>query len=78
MGPHANGREEDELLAAQVDAAAAALGLRIAGEHRAAVIGYYRLAASMARTVMAVPLTPADESGSVFVPVSPTEPEDRP
>ena len=54
-----------------VDAAAAVLGLRIAGESRAAVLGYYRLAASMAATVMAVPLTPADESGSVFLPVSP-------
>lgn len=54
-----------------VDAAAAVLGLHIAGESRTAVLGYFRLAATMAATVMAVPLTPADESGSVFQPVAP-------
>lgn len=51
-----------------VDAAAAVLGLHIAGESRAAVVGYYRLAAAMAGQVMAVPLTAADESGSVLLP----------
>lgn len=61
---------------ALVDAEAAALGLRIPAASRAAVVAYYRLAASMAATVMAVPLTPADESGSVFQPVAPQRSED--
>ncbi len=59
-----------------VDAAAAALGLHIGGENRAAVVGYFRLAAAMAASLDAVPLTVADESGSVFVPVSPLAAED--
>lgn len=64
---------------AYVDAAAAALGLHIAGEYRSAVIGYFRLAASMAECVMAVPLTEADESASVFVPVAPlSDDEEQP
>lgn len=56
---------------AYIDAAAATLGLHIAAEYRPAVIGYFKLAASMAETVMAVPLGVADESASVFIPVVP-------
>jgi hypothetical protein len=65
-----------DLLAPAVDAAAAVLGLSLDERSRAAVIGYYRLAAGMAQTVMAVPLTAADESGSVFRPVCPPGSED--
>jgi hypothetical protein len=54
---------------AYVDAAAAALGLALAPDHRPGVIRYFQLAASMAPRVMDFPLTPADESGNVFVPV---------
>jgi hypothetical protein len=53
-----------------VRSAAAALGLPIAAEWRAGVVGYYRLAKAMAAIVFAQPLTTADESGSVFVPVA--------
>lgn len=56
---------------AYVDAAAAVLGLKIAAEYRPAVLRYFGLAATMAEQVMALPLEPADESGSVFVPVEP-------
>ena len=56
-----------------VDAAAAALGLRIWPEHRAGVLRYYALAAQFAAVVDAVPLAPHDESAVSFVPVSPAE-----
>lgn len=56
---------------AHVDATAAVLGLRIPAESRPAVLRYFALAAAMAEPVMAMPLTPADESGSVFIPVEP-------
>lgn len=59
-----------------VDAAAANLGLHIAAEYRPSVIGYFRLAATMAQVVDAVALTTADESGSVFIPVSPPDQEE--
>ena len=54
-----------------VDAQSAALGVRIAAEHRKDVIAFYALAARMAELVEGLPLTPADESGSVFSPVTP-------
>jgi hypothetical protein len=57
--------------AAYVDAAAAALGLKIAAEHRPGVLRYYALAAGMAAVVQGLPLEPHDESGSVFHPVAP-------
>ena len=56
-----------------VDAAAAALGLRIWPEHRAGVLRYFALAAQFAAVVDAVPLAPHDESAVSFVPVSPAE-----
>ena len=59
---------------AYVDAAAAALGLPLAPDHRPGVIRYFQLAASMAPRVMDFPLTPADESGNVLVPVEAPRP----
>ena len=58
-----------------VDAAAAALGLRLWPEHRAGVLGYFTLAAGFADTVEAVPLAPSHEPAVTFVPVGPTEQE---
>jgi Protein of unknown function (DUF4089) len=54
-----------------VDAAAAAVGLRIAPEHRPGVLHYFALAASMAELVAAHDLANADEPAPVFMPVSP-------
>jgi hypothetical protein len=60
---------------AVVQANAAALGLRIAAEHKPGVLAFFTLAAGMAERVMAQPLGVDDESGAVFVPVAPrTEP----
>jgi hypothetical protein len=56
---------------AWLDAQSALLGLPIAPAHRAGVVRYLQLVAGMAPRVMDFPLTPADESGSVFVPVEP-------
>ncbi len=58
--------------AAYVDAAAATLGLKIATEHRAGVQQFFGLAASMAALVQGLALEPHDESGNVFVPVTPS------
>jgi hypothetical protein len=60
-----------EEIEAAVDAAAAALDLPIAPEHRPGVLHYYALAASMAAQVDAHPLSNADEQAPVFVPVVP-------
>ena len=54
-----------------IDAAAATLGLKITGEQRPGVTRFFTLAADMAAMVNGLPLTPADESGQVFTPVSP-------
>lgn len=58
---------------AVLDAQAALLDLPISAEQRPGVAVYLALAAGMAAPVMrlAAQLTPADESGSVFVPVGP-------
>jgi hypothetical protein len=56
---------------AYVDAAAAQLGLKIAGDHRKGVLLFFGLAAAMAELVDGLPLTPADEAGTIFVPVPP-------
>ena len=56
---------------AYIDAAAATLGLTVTQEQRKSVTLYFGLAATMAALVQGLPLTPADESGNVFVPVSP-------
>jgi hypothetical protein len=57
-----------------VDAQCALLGLTLAPEHRPGVLRYTQLVMGMADRVMDFPLTPHDESGSVFVPVSPSSP----
>ena len=56
---------------AYIDAAAATLGLKITDEQRPGVTRFFALAADMAALVNGLPLTPADESGNVFKPVSP-------
>jgi len=56
---------------AYIDAAADALGLKIAAEHRRGVLLFFGLAAAMAELVQGLPLTAADESGNVFTPVAP-------
>ncbi|RZL68586.1 MAG: DUF4089 domain-containing protein [Variovorax sp.] len=56
-----------------VDAASAAMGLRIWPEHRAGVLRYFALAAEFAAVIDAVPLAPHDESAVSFVPVGPVE-----
>jgi hypothetical protein len=58
-------------LEAWMDAQCALLGLTLAPEHRPGVLRYLQLVVGMAPRVMDFPLSPADESGSVFVPVAP-------
>jgi len=57
---------------AYLDAQSALLGLPVTPGQRPGVLRYLQLAAGLAPRVMDFELTPADESGSVFVPVSPT------
>ena len=59
-----------ETLERYVDAAAVALGLPLAPEHRPGVLDFFALAASMAALVEAVPLAPHDESAMRFEPAS--------
>ncbi len=54
-----------------VDAAAAALQLPLAAEHRAGVLHYFALAASMAELVGAHPLGITDDPAEAFVPIAP-------
>ena len=56
---------------AYVDAAAAALQLPLANEHRPGVLNYFALAASMAELVGAHPLAITDDPAEAFVPISP-------
>jgi hypothetical protein len=56
---------------AYIDAAASTLGLQITAEQRKGVLQYFALAAAMAEKLQGLPLTAADESGNVFVPVAP-------
>ena len=65
----------DQELEAYVDAAAAALQLPIAPEHRPGVLHYFALAASMAELVNAHPLTVTDEPAPAFVPIAPAPSE---
>ena len=58
---------------AYVDAQSALLGLTITPEHKPGVVRYLQLAANFAPRVMGAQLTPADESGSIFVPVAPED-----
>jgi hypothetical protein len=57
-----------EQVQAYVDAAAAALALPLAPEHRPGVLRYFALAAGFAAQLEAVPLTPHDEPAVNFVP----------
>ena len=52
-----------------LEAAAAALDLPIAAEHRPGVERYLQVVASLAPLVMSFELHEADESGNVFRPV---------
>ncbi len=56
---------------AYVDAAAAALSLQLAPEHRPGVQRYFALAALMAEQVNGRPLALHDEPAPQFVPLSP-------
>ena len=56
---------------ALIRANSAAIGLPIADAHLPGVRTYFALAAQMAALVEGLALTPHQESGSVFVPVSP-------
>ena len=57
-----------------VHAQCSLLGLTLTPEQLPGVVRYLQLAASVAPRVMDFALTPADESGSVFMPVAPTAP----
>jgi hypothetical protein len=65
-----------EAVEAYVDHTAAAIGLTLAPEHREGVLRYMGMVMAFAPTVMEVVLSPADESGNVFHPVSPKEASD--
>ncbi len=54
-----------------VDAAATALALPLAPEHRPGVLNYFALAAGMAELVGAHPLTITDDPAEAFVPIAP-------
>jgi len=55
------------------EAAAQALNLQLAPEHRPGVLRYLQMVAQMAPRVMDFPLSPAMESGNVFRPVGPED-----
>jgi hypothetical protein len=56
---------------AYLDAASAALGLKISAEQRPGVLMYLQLAAGMAEQVNGLPLDVADEPANVFLPIAP-------
>lgn len=56
---------------AYVDAAAAAVALPLAPEHRPGVLRYFTLAAGLAELVNGLPLGPADEPAGAFLPIEP-------
>jgi hypothetical protein len=56
---------------AYVDAAAAALALPLAAEHRPGVLNYFALAAGLAELVGAHPLAITDDPAEAFVPIAP-------
>ena len=57
-----------------VDAASAALDLKLRPDHRAGVLRYFALAAEFAAVVDAVPLDERNEPAVHFSPVVPAEP----
>ena len=62
---------EARQIEAYVDAAAVALDLPLAAEHRPGVLRYFGLAAEMAELVNGLPLALQDEPAEAFVPISP-------
>ena len=56
---------------AYVDAASAAIDLKLDAAHRPGVLRYVALAAEMAALVDAVELAPHDETAMHFTPISP-------
>jgi Protein of unknown function (DUF4089) len=58
---------------AYVDAAAAALALPLAPEHRPGVLAYFDLAAGFAELVQGLALTPADDAAETFAPIAPED-----
>jgi hypothetical protein len=58
-------------VSAYVDAAAAALDLRVRADFRPGVLRYFTLASEFAALIDAVPLQPHDEAAMCFVPVEP-------
>ena len=62
---------ERQQMEAYVDAAAAAIDLRIAAEHRPGVVHYVAIAAAMAELVMTLPLDVDTDPAPVFTPISP-------
>ena len=67
-----------EEIEAYVDAAAAAVGLKLDAAHRPGVLRYFALAASMADQVTGEPLGSGDEPACVFVPLAPEDLADEP
>lgn len=61
---------------ALADSASAAVNLEIAPAHRPGVLQYLALAAAYAELLNKMPLTYADEPGSLYIPVSPSTIED--
>ncbi len=57
---------------AYVDAQCALLGLTLTPAQRPGVVRYLQLVAGIAPRVIDFPLTTADESSNVFVPVAPS------
>jgi hypothetical protein len=55
------------------EAAAQALNLPLAPEHRPGVLRYLQMVTQLAPRVMDFPLPPAVESGNAFRPVSPED-----
>ncbi|RZL87071.1 MAG: DUF4089 domain-containing protein [Variovorax sp.] len=78
--PPARGQAMSAMTPAQieryVEAAAAALNLRVRPDHRAGVLCYFALAAEFAAVVEAVPLGAHDEPAVNFTPVAPPEPQE--
>jgi Protein of unknown function (DUF4089) len=69
MSTSPEGLDLDTLITTQ----SALLGLTITPEQRPGVLRYLQLVVGMAPRVMDFALTPADESGNVFVPVVPRD-----
>lgn len=61
----------NDSLAALLEANAAVLNLSITEAQRPGVLSYLALAESMHRSLLAIELSPADESALVFVPQPP-------